>query len=67
MPNDLINLEEKLAHAIRQAEDLSDVVADQAKRIDLLERRVNALIDLARDSAQGEGAANFSDQPPPHW
>lgn len=61
-------LEERLAHTTRQAEDLSEVVADQAKRIELLEKRVSSLLALAREtSAQGEGSAQFGDQPPPHW
>ncbi len=67
MTNSQTDLEEKLAHTTKLAEDLSDIVADQAKRIDQLEKRVAALLDMARDMAQGEGSVTISDQPPPHW
>lgn len=60
-------LEERLAHTIKTADDLSDVVADQAKRIALLEKQMAALLELARDQSQGEGSVTFADQPPPHW
>ena len=62
-----IDLEEKLAHTSKLAEDLSDIVAEQAKQITLLEKKVDALMNLARDSAQGEGSVTLSDRPPPHW
>ncbi|PLS21726.1 SlyX family protein [Neptunicoccus cionae] len=54
-------LEERLAHTIKAADDLSDVVADQAKRITLLEKQMAALLELARDQSQGEGSVTFSD------
>lgn len=63
----ITQLEERLAHATRQAEDLSDVVADQAKRIEMLEKQMQALLEMARDTAQGEGSVMLGDQPPPHW
>ncbi|WP_069300292.1 SlyX family protein [Neptunicoccus sediminis] len=63
----ITQLQERLAHTIKTAEDLSDVVADQAKRIALLERQVAALLELARDQSQGDGSVTFSDQPPPHY
>lgn len=58
-------LEEKLAHTTRLAEDLSDVVAAQAKRIDLLEAQVSRLTEFARDATQdGGGAITLTDRPP---
>lgn len=67
MTDKTIHLEERLAHTTKLAEDLSDIVAAQAKRIETLEKRVSALMEMARDTAQGEGSATFGDQPPPHW
>lgn len=60
-------LQERLAHTMRQAEDLSEVVAEQAKRIETLEKQMKALLEMARDTAQGEGSVTLGDQPPPHW
>jgi SlyX protein len=62
------DLEIQIAHLTRQGEELSDIVADQAKRIDLLEKRVANLLDRARDQeTAGTGAHVFGDQPPPHY
>ena len=63
----LKSLEEQLAHTTRLAEDLSEVVAQQSNQIATLEKKVAALMDLARDAAQGEGSVTFGDQPPPHY
>lgn len=63
----ITDLEERLAHTMRQAEDLSEVVADQAKRIEMLEKQMRAVLEMARDTAQGEGSVTLGDQPPPHW
>ncbi|MGR3756812.1 MAG: SlyX family protein [Tranquillimonas sp.] len=61
-------LEDRLSHLIRQTEDLSDVVADQARRIDLLERRVRLLLERAAEhEADGAGTVPLADQKPPHW
>ena len=63
----ITDLEERLAHTMRTADDLSEIVADQAKRIDMLEKQMEAVLEMARDTAQGEGSVTLSDQPPPHW
>lgn len=61
-------LEIQIAHLTRQSEELSDVVADQANRLELLTKRVAALLERARDQeAAGLGAHTFGDQPPPHY
>ncbi len=61
-------LEIQIAHLTRNSEDLSDVVAEQAKRLDQLEVRMRHLADRARDQeAAGTGAHTFGDQPPPHY
>ncbi|PZX16187.1 SlyX protein [Palleronia aestuarii] len=61
-------IEERLAHLIRTTDELSDVVAAQADRIDLLERRVEML--MAREAereAAGGGGVVLGDERPPHW
>jgi SlyX protein len=60
-------LEERVAHLIRAVDDLSDVVARQAKEIDRLTRLVQILAEreAEREAMAGEGpAANVR---PPHW
>ena len=41
----LDSLEERMSHLIRAVEDLSDVVAAQAREIDTLTRRVQMLME----------------------
>ena len=65
--DEITSIEERLAHTIRMAEDLSEVVADQVKRIKRLEKEMKAVIEIARDTAQDEGTVTFGDQLPPHW
>ena len=56
-------LEERIAHLMRAVDDLSEVVAGQAKEIELLNRRVWMLME--REAMAGEGPeANVR---PPHW
>ncbi|MBL4916221.1 SlyX family protein [Szabonella alba] len=57
--------EEQIAHLIRLTEDLSGIVAKQADRIDLLERRVAMLLN--RVAEPDEGGVFLADQRPPHW
>ncbi len=64
----ITELENQLAHTARQAEELSDIVADQAKRIELLERRMLRLMErAAAEEAAGTGGVVMGDQKPPHW
>ncbi len=58
-------LEEQVAHLIRTVEELSDVMARQAREIDALIRRV-ALLTERTAGPDGDGAT-FTDQRPPHW
>lgn len=61
-------IEEKLAHLMRTADDLSQIVGDQATRIEQLERRVQMLMEReAEREADGGGAEVVGDRPPPHW
>ena len=61
-------IEEKLAHLIRTVDDLSDVVAAQAREIDVLNRRVKLLMEREAETLQGEsGGVHVGDERPPHW
>ena len=59
-------LEERVAHLMRAVEDLSDVVASQAREIDRLTRltRMLAEREAARESGLEAPDANVR---PPHW
>lgn len=63
----MVELEERVAHLMRTVDDLSDVVAGQAKEIDRLSRLVQLLVEreAEREAMAGDGpAANVR---PPHW
>ena len=61
-------IEERLAHLERLADELNDVVADQAKTIDRLERRVAMLMEReALREADGTGGVVMGDEKPPHY
>jgi SlyX protein len=63
----LVSLEERVAHLIRTVEDLSDVVAAQGRDIDTLTRRVQMLMEReAERESMGMGSAE-ANVPPPHW
>ena len=62
----LMNLETALAHATRVNDELSDIVADQSKRIEALERRIGMLMKREADR-ESEGVEYVADQRPPHW
>lgn len=63
----LDSLEERMSHLIRAVEDLSDVVATQAREIDTLTRRVQMLMEReAERESMGMGSAE-ANVPPPHW
>ena len=63
---DFESLEAKIAHLMRGLDDLSDVVAAQAREIDRL-TRITAL--LAEREAEREAGldAPAANQRPPHW
>ena len=64
----MIELEERLAHLDRTVEDLSEVIARQAREIAVLQRRVQMLMEreAERESAQGD-AVILGDERPPHY
>ncbi|SOE00734.1 SlyX family protein [Caenispirillum bisanense] len=63
----LVDLEMRLAHHERMAEDLSDVIADQGRTIDRLTLQIRRLIErLLEVEAGGQGSPQ-DDKPPPHY
>lgn len=61
-------IEERLAHLLRATDEMSDIIADQASRIDRLERRVAMLMEReARREADEGGTVPLGDERPPHW
>ena len=61
-------LEERVAHLMRAVEDLSDVVARQAKDLDRLLRLTQLLAEReAGRETEGAGSIPLADQKPPHW
>lgn len=60
--------EEELAHLRRAVDDLSEVVARQAREIERLDRRVAMLMERAAEAeAAAGGTVPLADQKPPHW
>lgn len=68
MEQDHQPLEERIAHLTRMVDDLSDIVADQQGRIELLERRMAMVMqrEAERELSEG-GSVPLADQRPPHW
>ena len=67
MTDRLTALEERVSHLLRAIDDLSDTVHAQDRRIDVLERRVRALMEREAEREAAEGTPPVADQPPPHW
>ena len=61
------DMEEQIAHLSRAVEDLSDVVAAQAREIDRLTRRMALLLEREAERETGAGGIPLADQRPPHW
>jgi SlyX protein len=59
-------LEERVAHLMRAVDDLSDVVARQAKELDRLTRLVGLLAEREADR-EAAGGAPEANVKPPHW
>ena len=61
-------IEERLAHLERLAEELNEVVAKQAREIDRLTARVAMLMEReAMREADGTGGVIVGDEKPPHY
>ena len=63
-----VDLEEHVAHLTRVVDDLSEIVADQAKEIARLTQRVEMLLvrEAEREADLG-GSLPLGDQRPPHY
>jgi SlyX protein len=65
---DLQAHEERIAHLTRTVDDLSEVVARQARQIEVLERRMEMLMRRAAEAEAAEGGTvTLTDRRPPHW
>jgi SlyX protein len=60
------DLEERIAHLIRAVDDLSDVVARQARELERLTRLVGLLAEREAER-EGQGGSTEANQKPPHW
>ena len=64
----IIEIEIKLTEVLRLSEELSDIVAQQANRLDVAERRIQLLMErAAQDEANSASGISINDTPPPHW
>jgi len=63
----LTELESSLAHHERMAEDLSEMLAEQARAVDELSQRLRRLTDRVAALEAGGSGAPPDDQPPPHY
>ena len=63
----LDRVEERMAELIRMADDLSEVVARQAREIEVLQRRVQMLMEREAEREQMAGGAPEANVRPPHW
>ena len=62
------DLEERIAHLERLTEELSDIVAEQAREITTLKTRASFLLEReAAREAENPGGVVFGDERPPHY
>lgn len=63
----LIALETRLTHHERMAEELSDVLAEQQRTIELLTAQVKRLTGRLREMAADWSPSPQDEKPPPHY
>ena len=63
----LVELESRLAHHERMAEELSAVVAEQGRTIEVLSRQLQRLTERLLDAEAGWQRSPQDDKPPPHY
>ena len=62
------DLEERIAHLERLTDELSDIVADQAKELAALKARATFLMEReAEREAENPGGVIIGDERPPHY
>ncbi|MDQ1850052.1 SlyX family protein [Gemmobacter fulvus] len=59
--------EEQIAHLVKAVEELSDVVARQARELERLARRVGMLMEREAEREAMGNTIPLADQRPPHW
>lgn len=68
MGDKITDLQERIAHLERVAEDLSDTVARQDREIGRLTHRVAMLMEReAEREVATSGGIPLADEKPPHW
>lgn len=66
--DNIIPLEEQIAHLTRVVEDMSDIIARQEGELALLTNRVQMLMEReASREADAGGSVTIGEQRPPHW
>lgn len=63
----LIELEGRLAHHERMAEEMSSVLFEQGRTIDILTVQVRRLTERLRTVEEGWDRSPQDDRPPPHY
>ncbi len=67
-PEEIVELETKIAFLERTCEDLGDVILDQGRAIDALVQRVGRVEARAAAGLEsGSDEESLSDQVPPHY
>ncbi len=66
-PSRLTELESRLAHHERNADEISEVLAEQARLLDELSQRLTRLTDRVAALEAGNAGAPPDDRPPPHY
>jgi SlyX protein len=63
-----MDLEERIAHLERLTEELSDIVAEQARELNVLKARATYLLEReAEREAENSGGVIIGDERPPHY
>jgi SlyX protein len=63
----IVELESRLAHFERMAEDLSAVMAEQGRALDLVTLQCRRLVERVRELEAGPGRSPQDEPPPPHY